>query len=210
MYPENPEGTQVIVGSMNMGYISDTARNRDSQPDSVPSGSRYHYATVTDGRSVELVSRWLWASGCEPVVVSQWLWASGCRASGLGWTSGTCICTVIKPATVNNVIIVVVSQWLWASDCEPVVVSQWLWASGCLPVVVSQWLRASGCKPVVVSQWLWASFCEPVLWASGCEPVGCEPVYCEPVVVSQWLRTNAGRWIASAELDKVIPEYTIV
>ena len=28
MYPENPEGIQVIVGSMNMGYISDTARNR--------------------------------------------------------------------------------------------------------------------------------------------------------------------------------------
>ena len=28
MYQENPEGTQVIVGSMNMGYISDTARNR--------------------------------------------------------------------------------------------------------------------------------------------------------------------------------------
>ena len=28
MYPENPEGTQVIVGSMNMGCISDTARNR--------------------------------------------------------------------------------------------------------------------------------------------------------------------------------------
>ena len=28
MYPENPEGTQVIVGSMNMGYISDAARNR--------------------------------------------------------------------------------------------------------------------------------------------------------------------------------------
>ena len=28
MYPENPEGTQVIVGSMNMGDISDTARNR--------------------------------------------------------------------------------------------------------------------------------------------------------------------------------------
>ena len=28
MYPENPEGTQAIVGSMNMGYISDTARNR--------------------------------------------------------------------------------------------------------------------------------------------------------------------------------------
>ena len=28
MYPENPEETQVIVGFMNMGYISDTARNR--------------------------------------------------------------------------------------------------------------------------------------------------------------------------------------
>ena len=28
VYPENPEGTQVIVGSMNMGYISDTAWNR--------------------------------------------------------------------------------------------------------------------------------------------------------------------------------------
>ena len=28
MYPENPEETQAIVGSMNMGYISDIARNR--------------------------------------------------------------------------------------------------------------------------------------------------------------------------------------
>ena len=28
VYPENPKGTQVIVGSMNIGYISDTARNR--------------------------------------------------------------------------------------------------------------------------------------------------------------------------------------
>ena len=28
MYPEYPEGTQIIVGSMNMGYIFDTARNR--------------------------------------------------------------------------------------------------------------------------------------------------------------------------------------
>ena len=40
MYPENPEGTQVIVGSMNMGYISDTARNRTHNL--FPSGSRYH------------------------------------------------------------------------------------------------------------------------------------------------------------------------
>ena len=28
MYPENPEGTQVIVDSMNLDYISDTAKNR--------------------------------------------------------------------------------------------------------------------------------------------------------------------------------------
>ena len=28
MYSENPERTKVIVGCMNMGYISDTARNR--------------------------------------------------------------------------------------------------------------------------------------------------------------------------------------
>ena len=28
MYPENPGGTQAIVGSTNMGYISDTAGNR--------------------------------------------------------------------------------------------------------------------------------------------------------------------------------------
>ena len=32
MYPENPEETQVIVGSMNMGYISDTAMNRTHNP----------------------------------------------------------------------------------------------------------------------------------------------------------------------------------
>ena len=34
MYPENPKGTQVIVGSVNIGYISDTAKS-NSQP--VPS-----------------------------------------------------------------------------------------------------------------------------------------------------------------------------
>ena len=28
MYPENPERTQVIVGSMNMGYVSDSDRTR--------------------------------------------------------------------------------------------------------------------------------------------------------------------------------------
>ena len=28
MYPENPEGTRVIVGSVNKGHVSDTARNQ--------------------------------------------------------------------------------------------------------------------------------------------------------------------------------------
>ena len=28
IYSKNPEGTQIIVGSMSMGYISDNARNR--------------------------------------------------------------------------------------------------------------------------------------------------------------------------------------
>ena len=32
MYPENLEGTQVIVGSIYMGYVSDTARIRTSNP----------------------------------------------------------------------------------------------------------------------------------------------------------------------------------
>ena len=36
LYPENPEGTQVIVGSMNMGYISDTARNRTTYLENIP------------------------------------------------------------------------------------------------------------------------------------------------------------------------------
>ena len=39
MCPENPEGTQVILGSINMGYVSDTARNQtDIEP--VPSQVR--------------------------------------------------------------------------------------------------------------------------------------------------------------------------
>ena len=28
MYPENPEGTRVIVGSVNMGYVFDTTRTQ--------------------------------------------------------------------------------------------------------------------------------------------------------------------------------------
>ena len=58
MYPENPEGTQVIVGSMNMGYISDTARNRTHnlfrpKRESIPLGH-------SDGLQVRL--EWSWCS----------------------------------------------------------------------------------------------------------------------------------------------------
>ena len=41
MNQENPEGTQVIVGSMNMGYISDTARNRTHNCFSIRSSGLY-------------------------------------------------------------------------------------------------------------------------------------------------------------------------
>ena len=47
MYPENPEGTQVIVCSMNMGYISDTARNRTRNLFR-PKRETIPLATVTD------------------------------------------------------------------------------------------------------------------------------------------------------------------
>ena len=57
MYPENPEGTQVIVGSMNMGYISDTARNRTPnlfrpKRESIPLGH-------SDGRSSQRITNLL-------------------------------------------------------------------------------------------------------------------------------------------------------
>ena len=47
MYPENPEGIQVIVGSMNMGYVSETARNRTHnlfrlKPAPIPLGHNVH------------------------------------------------------------------------------------------------------------------------------------------------------------------------
>ena len=55
MYPENPEGTQVIVGSMNMGYISDTARNRTHnlfcpKRESIPLGHSDGAFVMTMGR----------------------------------------------------------------------------------------------------------------------------------------------------------------
>ena len=48
IYPENPKGTQVIVGSMNMGYISDTARNRthnlfSPKRESIPLGHSFFH-----------------------------------------------------------------------------------------------------------------------------------------------------------------------
>ena len=43
MYAENPEGTQVIVGSMNMEYdIYPALPGIELTTCSVPSGSRYH------------------------------------------------------------------------------------------------------------------------------------------------------------------------
>ena len=55
MYPENLEETQVIAGSMNMGYISDTARNRTHnlfrpKRESIPLGH-------SDGRILTLVDK---------------------------------------------------------------------------------------------------------------------------------------------------------
>ena len=65
MYPENPEGTQVIVGSMNMGYISDTARNRTHnlfrpKRESIPLGH-------SDGQSLLLQGPALGLSTSQPM-----------------------------------------------------------------------------------------------------------------------------------------------
>ena len=38
MYPENPAGTRVIVGSMNMGYVSDTELSTGRMDPRVGSG----------------------------------------------------------------------------------------------------------------------------------------------------------------------------
>ena len=48
MYPENHEGTQVIVGSINMGYISVTLPRIELTTCSVPSGSRSHRPQLFD------------------------------------------------------------------------------------------------------------------------------------------------------------------
>ena len=57
MYPENPEGTQVIVGSMNMGYISDTARNRTHnlfrpKREPIPLGHSDHICCIENIRCI--------------------------------------------------------------------------------------------------------------------------------------------------------------
>ena len=48
MYPENPEGSRVMAGSLNMGYVSDTTV-QDTNVQSIPSTSnrRFLYVTVT-------------------------------------------------------------------------------------------------------------------------------------------------------------------
>ena len=61
IYPENLERTQVIVGSMNMGYISDTARNRTrnlfrSKRESIPLGHSDGWPTLG---SYELIAELL-------------------------------------------------------------------------------------------------------------------------------------------------------
>ena len=72
MYPENHEGTPVIVGSMNMGYIFDTARNRTNnlfrpKRESIPLGH-------SDGQSkvVYLVMQNLWRFGPNDYKPRYW------------------------------------------------------------------------------------------------------------------------------------------
>ena len=50
MYSENLEGTQVILGSMNMGYVSvyPTLPGLELPTCIIPSGHRFHEATVMD------------------------------------------------------------------------------------------------------------------------------------------------------------------
>ena len=57
MYPENPEGTQVIVGSMNMEYISDTEES-NSQP--VPSQAGAD--TLDHSDSVSYIYIYIWTT----------------------------------------------------------------------------------------------------------------------------------------------------
>ena len=59
MYPENPEGTQVIEGSMSMGYISDTARNRTPnllrpKRESIPLGHSDGLSDMSDISSISV------------------------------------------------------------------------------------------------------------------------------------------------------------
>ena len=54
MYPENPEGTQVIVGSMNMGYLYIYIRHcQESNSQPVPS-----QAGADQARSQEFPAGW--------------------------------------------------------------------------------------------------------------------------------------------------------
>ena len=61
MYPESPEGTQVIVGSMNMRYISDTAMNQSVIPILTACGVHIIYRKDTQSLCPECVDIW---DGC--------------------------------------------------------------------------------------------------------------------------------------------------
>ena len=72
MYPENPEGTQVIVGSMNMGYISDTARNRTHnlfrpKREPIPQGHSDgpSYACSHSTKPLEMIGRSTYILACS-------------------------------------------------------------------------------------------------------------------------------------------------
>ena len=74
MYPENPEGTQVIVGLMNMEYISDTARNRTHnlfrpKREPIPLGhSDGHYIHILDLKNVKINSKIKFVSTVQPEI----------------------------------------------------------------------------------------------------------------------------------------------
>ena len=67
MYPVNLEGTQVIVGSMIMGYISDTARDRTHnlfrpKRESIPLGhSDWLYQTSGFKIHIHIVIKICWS-----------------------------------------------------------------------------------------------------------------------------------------------------
>ena len=61
MYPENPEGIKVIVGSINMGYISDTARNQTHnlfrpKREPIPLGHSDGFSKIVFGKKGNIIN----------------------------------------------------------------------------------------------------------------------------------------------------------